>query len=1016
MKSISFYFVIGIRKTLKNNFDALKLEISDISLDKKIEIDKILLDDEIKIYLLYKYDIILKENNKYIDLNLRYKYNDEIFKMKNPIKKVINNNKNIIFNYEPFEFIKDSFLAKISFKNQEPSELMKLLKEELFHCYYNCFKDNKSEEFLENLLEQSFEELLSLSEYKDYVDINKFESIDSQFLNKYSLYSKSSFKNLIQEIFERIIRKRNYSALEKIISTIFNERKLTNFQNDFFVKIFSDKCIEFFSEKIDIQTLYFFLDFIQFNDIWFMKLFNKIHWETFFFNSIESLYYQELIFKMIKSPLFIFNKYDNNFENEKVLKKIFNFICLFKIENIDIEYTCLIPTNQIEYYKILCKEKNLNEKILLSSIFLEINNYDDLNRWFNEYIKKDIYKTLKIIIRNKEYIYCILTRETQKLIIKNELLKNIKNKKELIYCLKILKDFKALIDYNFIEFEDNIDENINIKDLIISYKGRQEVYNKDYTKNCCKCMFYVNKEILDIHLLNGCNKKNILCYNCFNFVPLNEFINHNYRENICFRIEEFYKGEIEIMLKNFDIEKFKFLDYFFKKDNFYNTDSYDTFIRSIINDFGNKIIDFNIEIYKFFENYLHENNFKKYYDLLIIKIKDFIYNQPFTDNWFDIIKYISKTLIKRKRNDLYNMVMKSMIDVLTNIDYTSNVRWYEILNYFKKEFLSYKNRITYDYLINKMIILLIDNSFSLNDKWISYVDDFNKEFLSYHDIVHYDIFIKKMIGFINSENFYNNINKENKNDWLYYIKYLEEHLINSKQEILLKELYNQINNFMENELLIKLKIYLVYLKYFLERYLNGKLNEIYEDSIKKIINSMKKDYFFEKDDFFDIFKYIQFQLKTNNSPTYNELLNSAIFIINKESFIRKNEYFEFVEYLNNILFEDDKIYLIFDYVKKINSIISLDILLEKKDWYHLVKDLNEKISSKNIGETTYKTFINAIFPLISEQKLISKRKDWFDIVQYFEKSLRNNEEYETLGNILIKIISDKNFKNMNNYD
>jgi hypothetical protein len=123
------------------------------------------------------------------------------------------------------------------------------------------------------------------------------------------------------------------------------------------------------------------------------------------------------------------------------------------------------------------------------------------------------------------------------------------------------------------------------------------------------------------------------------------------------------------------------------------------------------------------------------------------------------------------------------------------------------------------------------------------------------------------------------------------------------------------------------------------------------------------------------------------------LLNSAIFIINKESFIRKNEYFEFVEYLNNILFEDDKIYLIFDYVKKINSIISLDILLEKKDWYHLVKDLNEKISSKNIGETTYKTFINAIFPLISEQKLISKRKDWFDIVQYFEKSLRNNEDY-----------------------
>ena len=221
---------------------------------------------------------------------------------------------------------------------------------------------------------------------------------------------------------------------------------------------------------------------------------------------------------------------------------------------------------------------------------------------------------------------------------------------------------------------------------------------------------------------------------------------------------------------------------------------------------------------------------------------------------------------------------------------------------------------------------------------------------------------------------------------------------------------------MENELLIKLKIYLVYLKYFLERYLNVKLNEIYEDSIKKIINSMKKDYFFEKDDFFDIFKYIQFQLKTNNSPTYNELLNSAIFIINKESFIRKNEYFEFVEYLNNILFEDDKVYLIFDYVKKINSIISLDILLEKKDWYHLLKDLNEKISSKNIGETTYKTFINAIFPLISEQKLIRKRKDWFDIVKYFEKSLRNNEEYETLGNILIEIISDKNIKNMNNYD
>ena len=123
---------------------------------------------------------------------------------------------------------------------------------------------------------------------------------------------------------------------------------------------------------------------------------------------------------------------------------------------------------------------------------------------------------------------------------------------------------------------------------------------------------------------------------------------------------------MEILLKDLSATKFQFIDYFFKKDNIYNTQLFDILIISIINDFGNDNIKFNYDLFNYFENYFLENEFNNYYYKLLNKIKENISKNPSKNDWFGITKYISNILIKRKKNEQYIVYMEEIISSINS--------------------------------------------------------------------------------------------------------------------------------------------------------------------------------------------------------------------------------------------------------------------------------------------------------------------------------------------------------------
>ena len=708
MSSLDYFFIIGFPINENNSFLIEELKFSDSQKNIEIGVEEVFKEEKV-IYKLYKYNIQYPKNTEIIKLDLLISYYEYKYEKKNnPIKINITKNDTAIFNYEHFEFIVSAqpfYVPKIIYIT-EPPKFEKLTNKKLFELYINYFKDKQ---YLEQLLNQSFNYLFSLSETNDN-DRDCFSDLDEEFFNKYSLYTKNSFKKLIEQLLERMLSEYNDEHFNDFITdlkyylSVFNDRRLPEFENYFFIKIFSLNDLKLFCDKTDIIKYLF--DYIQFHDEWFAKLFNQINWENTEFKNLnlESHNYKETIFKLIKYPLFVLNKNNNNLENEKQLRNIFNFICLFIIENIDQEYTCLIPSNQIEYYKILSKEKNINKNIF--SIFMEINNYDDLNKWFNENLKKDIVKTIKIIIRNKEYVYVIMAREkNKKLIVKKELLENINNINEIIYYIEILNKFQTQINYRFIKFEGNFDKKEDNGEVIIKFSGKQEIYNNEYTKVCSKCMFFINKEISESHLLIKCNKNKLICFNCFNLIPLNEYIYHNYESKKCYRIEEFYNLEIEIMLKDFNIENFKFLDYFFKKDNYYNTSSFHKYINSIFNDnYFNK--PQYINFLHFFCNILFRNNNIKLIDDFLDEMNNIIKNRIFfiKKEWFATVKFYIEKLSKKEMTRQYNKFIEVIISLIIKEEFVKQRNdWFEIIIYLEKTLRKDKN---YDSFGNNLITII----------------------------------------------------------------------------------------------------------------------------------------------------------------------------------------------------------------------------------------------------------------------------------------------------------------------
>ena len=873
---INFYFLLGFPDNLTKNPE--DIEILDYQSEKTASQLKAFEHDN-KFIIIF----CLKISQKY-DLNLKLKYNKNEFRKKSPIKI---NSKKDIFYYKNMEFPECiSYFFFTKFFSEKPPSLITLVAKEFFYYYFQYFKNLKDKD-LEDFLEYSFKIIFKNEDsiQKLFNNFNEIDKICS--IKKSTIINTKCFYELIELFINKLSNEKDG------IKFLFEFLGQYPFYQNIILKILFQEphrienvIKQLFDNLLDI------LSFTQFHDEWLVKLIQLI--KTKFTDEecdckSSIIYCQESIFRLIKNPFFIFNKFEKEISNEEKLRDIFNFITLFKIENFDDEYSILIPSNQMEFYEILYKEKGIYKKFN-SSILIEINNYDDLYKWFKKSINKNIAKTLEIIIRNKEYIYIILFREGKKLIINEENLTYLdQNKiKHLAYFKNILEIFQKEINYNFIEFEKSFNVNLEQNENIIVYKGQKHRNNYTY-KICDKCMFFINKLIIDNHKSNNCYNNEIICYNCFNSIPIKEYAFHNIDKNKCFRKEDFYQKEIDTILKPFSIENFIFLDYFFKKDNFYLTNAFSKFMKSKCDEFGKDKYNYNCEIFDFLEEYFFSNHFLNYYYLLIDKMGEFISNQTNRSDLYDILQIVLNKLLKRNKDILYSNIIYIFIDITTDKNKGLNVKdnWLELLSKFKKEFISdYKSK-NYNYLINKIVALLCDISFSLNKNWYSCIEYFYNEFVLNNDIEHYDYFMLKIISFINSEQFFKD------NNWYSYTLKLEEKFLDENREKQQKELYSKINEIMKNKLLIEQDKYFDYLKYFLKQ--EKKINkEKYDNLIEIIIELIKNKNYIEKNGFIDLIEFIIKQLKDNNSlDLYNKFLNAIITIFDKKNFVKSPGWIEF---------------------------------------------------------------------------------------------------------------------------
>lgn len=364
MSNTNFYFVIVIPKKLTEY--KLDLEVKDEKSEKKAI--RIKTDDDEK----YTYNLFYFKNlNKKCHLSLILKFQGDQFQTEN---ELYINDGNDIFYFKHIKFSK--YLSFFSFFKTKNPPNIKISESELFNFYFKCFKEKN---IFNSFLSYSFKYFFkAINEVNEVIDLfEKFE--DKYFINNPSIYNENSFGELMEIIVDKIIKKKNFNNL------LFFLEKFPQSQNKFLKVIFSKEDYINFITK-EFENILAILKYIKFNDKWlgivinicFFKKMDKLF-------SIEGNSFKEILFKLIKCPLFIFN----DLKNEINLRNIFKFIILFKFENIDTEYSLLIPSNQMEFYKILCKEKEINFVQFCSSILIEVNNYDDLNNWFQKSINKD---------------------------------------------------------------------------------------------------------------------------------------------------------------------------------------------------------------------------------------------------------------------------------------------------------------------------------------------------------------------------------------------------------------------------------------------------------------------------------------------------------------------------------------------------------------------------------------------------------------------------------------------------
>ena len=183
------------------------------------------------------------------------------------------------------------------------------------------------------------------------------------------------------------------------------------------------------------------------------------------------------------------------------------------------------------YIKKTIKDQKLYDKI--DKIIIPFGNSIQLKNWIikNNKITNSLI-TLKILLRNKEFIYILCERDFTSISFdennKEFINQNIENYSSLINCFK---KYMKTIDYQLIEFGENLNS--------LSFEEKQP--ENDILKICDFCGFHVNKYYYSEHKQSNCEYSNIfICYICFKNYEINKFIKH--KEHTCLR--EKHEGKI----------------------------------------------------------------------------------------------------------------------------------------------------------------------------------------------------------------------------------------------------------------------------------------------------------------------------------------------------------------------------------------------------------------------------------------------------------------------------------------
>ena len=1019
-KDINFYFILSIPSLLLKNKVVKVKELS-----KYIEIPQIKILEE-KNYgnekfsiILFCYKIDLWKNYE-TDFQLILEVNNHNYVS----NKIILNSKKDTFYYKriKFEIEKKYFGLKTS----NPPKSIIIEEKLLFNYYFNYILTlkNSNENIFEIFFEEKIKELLLAQEF---VDKENFVSIDNYF-SLCNFYKTKSYQKFINELMNKIC---NSNKVKKwfdfvgFLITNFNKRNLPEKIQMFLEKIFQ-KNIKYVSSKIG--TFFFFLNFIQFHTSWIRMCFNNFNISEDNLKSYNGAFYlknyQQTIFKIIKNPLFLTEEINENKLNIYYKDFIFMFI-YFSIKNPSEipEFKVIISSNQLDYIFLICKGNKYGKyyDYFIQNFIIIIDNYDELQNWFIESCKQDSIKTLKTLVFNKEYLFIILKRENQKLLFNEENYNVInKNIDDINKNIKILLNFNQQIKSNVFEFgEDLLKRCQNTTPLQTTTLTFEVIYNSKYIKHCNHCNFYVHNDIYETHLNNNCYNNKLICYNCFHSFLLYDYLKHNFDNNKCYKSEEFMKDKIEKILINsqiIDLADYQIIDKIIKKNEFYNTKSYDLFVKNIIiklTNNSNNITYYDkwLESLKFFENYFYQNNYNQYYDLLINNLIQIIPNHANENYWFELVQFFSQIFLNKKLIKYYDSLMKNIINLLSQSNFTKRNDWFQLVQYFKKDFNDKEFLNHYDNLIKSLIKLFSDSSFLQNEILFIFIKHIHEELLTKQYFELYKIFFTAIIEMIKNEYCIK------RKDWFDILKFFEQELSDKKLEQYYKELINGIIYSLSNKKILENNNWYQVIVYFSNLLLNKNLMDDYNSFMTNINQLLNSPTIILKKNWFELVNYFEnIYIEKKYTQLYNNLINHIIVNFTKNNISIKFDWFDIIKHYLEYFLENNYLEFYNNFMNKIVIILSNETVFINRlnDYHKIIFYINEQLIKNQFNEL-YNLFIKNIL-IIFDKKYYLSNDNWFEIFKYFEISLYENkfyEYYEKFINIIIPIL-DNCFENKKN--